>query len=274
MSPAGLQCVKCRGAVAACGPSCFGECDRCGATYPVVANIPVMVSDLPRYLMRRYSVGLQMMRLCGGTVRDYISECMPANGDDCRGSAERRWAAIYMSNGDSRLYDEVAGRLSGLPGESVLELGCSVGALAGRMGGTAMTCVDISFPALVHAARQYPHARYVLADVGDGVFGAHGTYDTVVALNVLDIVEPSVLLKTMARCARRHIVLADPYDYQRGPDTVGGQMSALEVRRYVERLGFGVTDDTKKPSYVPWTIRINARTAVRYLVDVIVAERL
>jgi len=152
-------------------------------------------------------------------------------------------------------------------GFSILEMGCSAGNLPHN---NMLMGVDISFPALIYAKRKSPNVRYVLADINQGRFSTH---DVVVALNMLDVVEPHVLLKSMISHATKYIVLSDPYDYSRGDSTVKTPMDSITIREHIRHLGFQVSDDTAQPSFVPWEIRINSRTSVRYLVDIIVARR-
>ena len=149
----------------------------------------------------------------------------------------------------------------------MLEMGCSAGNLRHN---NMLMGVDISFPALIYAKKKYPNVRYVLADINQGRFSTH---DVVVALNMLDVVEPHTLLNSMISHAAEYIVLSDPYDYSRGDSTVKTPMDSTTVREHIQHMGFQVSDDTAQPSFVPWEIRINSRTSVRYLVDIIVAKR-
>lgn len=206
-----------------------------------------------------------MMRLCTGDTQKFIAKCMPTDCQDDRGAAERRWAAIYAANSASSMYETV---LKYIPkGFSMLEMGCSAGNLRHS---NMLTGIDMSFPALMYARRKSPNVRYVLADINRGRFGTH---DIVVALNMLDVVEPHTLLKSMMAHAAEYIVLSDPYDYGRGDCTVKMPMGSIAIREHIRHLGFQVSDDTAQPLFVPWEIRINPRTSVRYRVDVIVAKR-
>ena len=206
-----------------------------------------------------------MMRLCTGDTQRFIAKCIPADRQDDRGAIERRWAAIYAANSTSSLYNTI---LKHIPkGFSILEMGCSAGNLQYN---NMLMGVDISFPALIYAKRKSPNVRYVLADINQGRFSTH---DVVVALNMLDVVEPHTLLNSMISHAAEYIVLSDPYDYSRGDSTVKTPMDSTTVREHIQHMGFQVSDDTAQPSFVPWEIRINSRTSVRYLVDIVVAKR-
>ena len=206
-----------------------------------------------------------MMRLCTGDTQRFIAKCMPADCQDNIGAAERRWAAIYAANSTSSMYKII---LKHIPkGFDILEMGCSAGNL---QHDNMLMGVDMSFPALTYAKRKSPNVRYVLADISQSRFSTH---DVVVALNMLDVVEPYTLLKSMISHATRYIVLSDPYDYSRGESTVKTPMDSITIREHIQHLGFQISDNTAQPSFVPWEIRINSRTSVRYLVDIIVAKR-
>ena len=266
-----IKCVKCRNALSTHDTLDFLLCHVCKVKYPIVYGIPILVYDLKSYLAHRNSVGHTMMRLCSGAVREFIAGCMPPDCDDTRGGIERRWAAIYASNSKSPMYDTVSRYMSELSYDSMLEIGCSTGNLLRRIKyGTASTGVDRSFPALTYAQKSLPEARYILADINGGEFGAH---DMVAALNILELVEPATLLQFMAAHTTKYMVLADPYDYARGDNTVNVPMNGIEVREYIRDLGFDISRDTAEPSFIPWNIRINSRISMRYKVDIIVAKR-
>ena len=248
------------------------RCVSCDTTYPVIAGIPVMCPDLEAYLESRHSVGLQMMRLCKTSdARDIIQDAMPALPSDGRGALERRWAAIYASS-PSNLYRRICEMLPSSALGSILEHGCSVGHLSGELCGRgSLVGVDASFPALVMARRRHPDGLYVLGDSAINLL--HSRFDTVVAMNMLEIVEPGTLLDMMATQTYRYMVVADPYDYSRGSRTVEKPLYARSLRKRVESLGFGIVAETASESYLDWTLRIGPRTTVQYMVDVVIAEK-
>lgn len=239
----------------------------------IIAGIPILCEDLKSFLESRYSVGIQMMRLCRSDVfRDTIKTSLPSDSkSDQRGASERRWAAIYAAESDTRLYNYIHNIVALLKPESVLEHGCGVGSLTSKMSQKDLDAlgVDSSFPALVKARQRDPHTLYILAD---STRLQTCTFDTVVSLNMLDIVEPSTLLDTMASQSRRYMVVADPYDYARGKRTVKEPLNSAELRDYLCAAGFSLISGINQ-MYVPWHIRISARVSLQYLVDVIVAER-
>ena len=249
------------------------RCVACGAAYPMVAGIPVMFADLRRYMRQRRSVGEQMMRLSSDASRDMVAAAMPVHGRcDMKGSAERRWAAIYRSSDNTSTYRRILDMMPAASGLTVMGHGCSVGVMSRLLKDTGVSVigVDASFPALRMAARQARGIRYVAAD---SALLSCGAFDAVLALNVRELVKPRALLGAMADRAARYVVVADPYDYSRGTRSVSRPVGAAAVRRLLNEAGFGVTAETQKSSFIPWTLQISSRVTLRYLLDVVVAER-
>ena len=131
--PAGvIACTACSSDMVRRG--CVEKCVACGASYPVVSGIPVLFGDLRGYLAERHSVGVQMMRSCGRDARELVAAAMPADaGCDSRGASERRWAAIYQSGADARMYRHILDMAPPVSGHTVLEHGCSVGTGGGPL---------------------------------------------------------------------------------------------------------------------------------------------
>lgn len=131
--------------------------------------------------------------------------------------------------------------------------------------------IDVSFPALLAARRRNAGAAHILAD---SVLFECGLADMIISLNMLEVVEPLELLSRMASQSRRYMVLADPYDYIRGERTVRNPLHADALREQIVSMGFRLVAGTTQQAHIPWNIRINPRTSVRYMVDLVVAERL
>lgn len=232
-----------------------------------------MFDDLQNYLKERYSVGCQMMRLCSGNSRDLVVSSMPSDTEcDTRGSAERRWAAIYLSSDNTAMYRHILDMMPPAAGCTVLEHGCSVGVMSRLLkdSGASVTGVDMSFPALHMAARQRNGIQYVAADSASL---SCSKFDVVMALNMLELIEPRTLLDAMTQKATQFVVVADPYDYMRGSRSVSNPVYGVGIRHMLSTMGFEVTSKTRTPAYIPWNLRISSRTTIRYLVDLIIAKR-
>ena len=265
-----IGCTACAGDLA--GDDVV-RCDLCGAVYPVVSGMPVLLGDLRGYLAQRHSVGLQMMRRCGIASRTMVAAAMPARPEyDSRGAAERHWAAVYQSSDNTSLYRHILDMMPPTADLAVLEHGCSVGVFSRLLKGegAAVTGVDASFPALSMAVRQAPDIPYIVAD---STSLRYGMFDAVISLNMLEVVEPRSLLQTMTSRAARYVVVADPYDYARGDRTVAEPMDGTAVRCFLRSAGFDLISGTESSSFIPWSLRISARTTVQYMVDLVIGER-
>ena len=249
------------------------RCASCGAAYPTVSGMPVLFGDLRRYLAPRHSVGLQMMRRCGAASRGMVAAAMPSDaGCDSRGAAERRWAAVYQSSDNTSMYRHILDMMPPAADLTILEHGCSVGVFSRLLKGegAVVTGVDASFPALSMAVRQAPDIPYVLADSASL---RCGRFDFVISLNMLEVIEPRILLQSMASRAVRYVVVADPYDYARGDRTVSEPLDGTGVRRFLRGMGFDMISGTASPSFIPWSLRISPRTTIQYMVDLVIGER-
>ena len=93
-----------------------------------------------------------------------------------------------------------------------------------------------------------------------------------VGLNLLDIIEPTNLLDVISSEVHGMIVISDPYDYERGHNSVKNKLDPISLRTELAKRGFKLIHNTKKPSFVPWRLNINSRLSLHYKVDVIVAK--
>ena len=131
--------------------------------------------------------------------------------------------------------------------------------------------IDKSFYALVEAKkRKIKNCDFVLADSLSSPF--ENEFDVVVALNVLELIEPMELLKTIAKQASKFVLLSDPYDYERGKKSVKVRLDEKALRKNLTRMGFEMMHGTKKPSFIPWRLNVNPRLELNYRVDLILAE--
>ena len=91
---------------------------------------------------------------------------------------------------------------------------------------------------------------------------------------MLEIVEPSFLLKIISnQISNGFIFLSDPYDYERGKNSVKNPLNENQIREILCRNKFQITKSTKKPSKINWNLKINDRTQLNYKVDIIIAKK-
>ena len=81
------------------------------------------------------------------------------------------------------------------------------------------------------------------------------------------------MLPQIKKQTKNYLVLSDPYDYERGIRSVKKPLYEQTLRKYLEQLGFKITNNTKTPSHVSWNLRLNPRASLNYKADVIVANK-
>jgi hypothetical protein len=105
------------------------------------------------------------------------------------------------------------------------------------------------------------------------IFG-NTKFDIILALNVLELVEPNDLLKHVSRQIRKgSFVISDPYDYDRGKNSVKSPLDAMSLRKNLDDLGFSISNKTRIPLFLPWTLILNSRCTLSYKVDFVVATK-
>ena len=113
----------------------------------------------------------------------------------------------------------------------------------------------------------------LFADLVSDVFGKT-KFDLILALNVLELVEPKDLLQHIYKqILKGSFVLSDPYDFDRGKNSVKKPLDELTLRTSLEELGFTISVKTKKPSYLTWNLKLNPRSTLNYKVDLIIAKK-
>lgn len=96
-------------------------------------------------------------------------------------------------------------------------------------------------------------------------------FEISIALNVLELIEPLKLLKIIRSQTREFVILSDPYDYERGRNSVRVKLDAKSLRLQLTKLGFKFLQNTDKPSFIPWKLSVNPRLELNYKVDLILA---
>lgn len=189
---------------------------------------------------------------------------------------EKNWVGIYKNSKSSSLETKLKGITWKLPKSNfVLEHGCSIGMtseiLAKRNGW--VFGIDKSFFALVEAKkRKIKNSDFFVADSLSLPFG-HKKFEIVVALNVLELIEPLELLKNIRLQSSRFVILSDPYDYERRKNSVKVKLYEKSLRSKLTKMGFKFLQNTNKPSFISWKLNVNPRLELNYLVDLILAKK-
>jgi len=86
--------------------------------------------------------------------------------------------------------------------------------------------------------------------------------------------EPNILLKQISKqLSSGYIIISDPYDYERGINSVKQPMNELVLRKNLKQLKFEITNKTKKPSFTPWNLKLYDRASLNYKVDIVIAKK-
>ncbi|MGB6784725.1 MAG: class I SAM-dependent methyltransferase [Nitrosotalea sp.] len=257
----------------------FLNCVKCGHNYPVISSVPFMIDHFSSYLSIRMILGGQLMLMAKSPkmksfVKNALRKINRASEDTS--DLERNWTGIYKRSMGSKFYAHVKNSIQKLPRcDLVLEHGCSIGSVARESAkqNSRVFGIDKSFYAILEAKRrQRKNSDFMVADSLNTPFGDK-KFDLVIALNLLDIVEPSELLQIVSHQSKRFLVLSDPYDFERGKNSVKSKTSPEELRSYLKNTGFKLIQRTINPSFIPWKLNMNSRLSLNYKVDLIVAQK-
>jgi len=253
------------------------SCVQCNGVYPIISSIPFLVEDLSLFFSIRAKLGgYLLLNVKDKKIKSLIKQSLQEIkkvGDDIT-DLERNWVGIYKKSKYSAFQIKVRHVIKKLPQcDFVVEHGCSIGTMSeitakshGKIFG-----IDKSFFALLEAKkRKINNADFFLADSLSRPFGTM-KFDIVVALNVLELIEPLQLLKIIKMQAKRFVLLSDPYDYERGKSSVKVRLDEKSLRSKLKQAGFKLINNTRKPSFISWKLDVNPRLELNYKVDLVLA---
>lgn len=249
----------------------------CDGMYPIISSVPFLVDDLPLFFSIRAKLGgYLLLNVKYNKIKSMIKQSMreiKKVGDDIT-DLEKNWVTIYKQSKPSTFQIKVKHIIKKLPQcNFVVEHGCSIGEMSEIMAKhhSRIFGIDKSFFALLEAKkRKIGNADFFLADSLSRPFGTM-KFDIVVALNVLELIEPIKLLKIIRLQAKRYVILSDPYDYERGKNSVKVRLDEKSLRSKLKQAGFKLIHNTYKPSSISWKLDVNPRLELNYKVDLILA---
>ena len=256
------------------------ECPKCNGQYPIIEKIPILWNDFSLYLSSRKKLGGKLYQLIENSklkkfCKSSLSNISQTHED--RTALEERWSLIYQNSKSSKFYSEIQKNLTSLQKSNlVLEYGCSIGIMTSFLAKSNKMVfgVDRSFSAL-RIAKKLPknNLDYVVADFLSPIFGK-SQFDLVLALNVLELVEPTEFLKHVSKqIGKGYFVISDPYDFDRGMNSVKKPLNEKLLRMNLQNLDFKISPETKTSSHISWILKLNPRATLNYDVDLVIAKK-
>ena len=258
----------------------FLECKKCKLIFPIIEKIPILWDNFSRYLSTHKILGgklyqssvTEKMKLY---LKSSLSKTTQTSED--RSSLETRWSQIYQNSQKSKFYSTIKKNLDSMPRTKLaLEYGCSIGTITSFMADShdMVFGIDKSFSALTYAKKSSKkNLDYVVADSFSPIFGKL-QFSLILALNVLELMEPVELIKQISKqISAGHVVISDPYDFDRGVNSVRKPVDESTIRKNLENMGFRISSKTKNPCHIPWNLKLNPRATLNYKVDLIIGKK-
>ena len=251
-------------------------CKICNTRYPIISSIPFLLKDLSSYFSIRTKLGGYLMlnvksKAVKSIIQKSLKEIKKVHDDTTE--LEMRWVETYKKSNKTIFERKIKKIIQKLPRcNIVLEHGCSIGKISEMLSKNSQQVfgIDKSFYALLEAKkRKIKNCDFILADSLYPPF--KNNFDMIVALNVLELIEPIELLNVISKQVSKFVLLADPYDYERGKNSVKVKLDAKSLRMTLNKMGFEFLQKTNKPSFISWKLHVNPRLELHYKVDLILA---
>jgi 2-polyprenyl-3-methyl-5-hydroxy-6-metoxy-1,4-benzoquinol methylase/uncharacterized protein YbaR (Trm112 family) len=258
----------------------FLFCAYCNLHFPIIGKIPILWDDFTNYLSNRPRLGGTLYtKAATQKLKLYIKKSLrsiPKSHADVS-LVEKRWSSIYEKNKKSKFYGVIKESLDNIPSSgTVLEHGCSIGIMTQHLAKSHdVFGIDKSYHAIEIAKKSdSDNMDYFVADSLSHPFGKT-KFDSVVGLNLFEIIEPKLLLRSLSKQVKKNgfLILSDPYDFERGEKSVKEPLYEESIRSELVRLGFSISKETKKPSFLQWNLKLHRRAALRYKVDLIIGKK-
>lgn len=256
------------------------ECKNCNLKFPIIEKIPILWDDFSQYLSSRKTLGGKLYRLAQTVklknfLKSYLSKTVYIHDD--RTVLEERWSVIYQNSKSSKFYSTLKNNLDSLEKSHLaVEYGCSIGTMTSFLAEShdMVFGIDRSFAALRQAKQLFKsNMDYFVSDILSPVFGK-SKFDLVLALNILELVEPVKLLNHISeQISSGYFIITDPYDFDRGTNSVKKPLDERTLRTNLKGLGFKILTKTKIPSNIPWKLHLNSRATLNYEVDLVIGKK-
>lgn len=258
----------------------FLLCNNCNQVYPIISEIPIIWDSFSDYISnRRILAGFLYSTSKNEKMKLFLKNSLAKTKflKEDRSQLEKRWSRIYGHSKDSKFYLKIKKILDQIPQTKlVIEHGCSIGTITEHLtkNNDRVFGIDRSFYAILYAKKRCrKNLDYFVADSMRHPFGQQ-KFDLVMALNLLEIVEPLEFLKIISQQINSgFLIISDPYDYDRGQNSVRNKLYEKTLRSNLRKLNFRITMKTQTPSYIPWKLNLNSRAQLIYSADLVVAKK-
>jgi 2-polyprenyl-3-methyl-5-hydroxy-6-metoxy-1,4-benzoquinol methylase/uncharacterized protein YbaR (Trm112 family) len=253
-------------------------CKNCGRQFPIISKIPILWSNLSEYLSNRAALGGNfLISIKNSKLKYMVKESLAKinkNHEDIS-NLEQRWVNTYRNSLKSKFYSRVRQSLKKIPRcKLVLEHGCSIGHITKNLAQKheIVFGIDQSFFAISEAKKE--NCKNLDYFVANSLFPPFGDrkFELVVGLNVLELIKPLDFLKVASSQVKGILMISDPYDFERGKNSVKNRVDSKSIRDELKKLGFVFMQKTEKPSFLPWKLNINERLSLHYRNDLIIAH--
>ena len=256
------------------------KCEKCQLKFPIIDKIPIMFIDFKKYISEHRILSGKLYRLSSSYemkkfLKSSLNNLSWSKVDKTK--IEDRWAQIYSNNKKNKFYKTIEKYLEVIPkSKLVLEYGCSIGIISEQLSNSSEMVfgVDKSFNAIQIAKKnKKSNADYFVSDFTATPF-TNKKFDLIIALNVLELMEPNILLKQISKqISSGNIVISDPYDYERGINSVKDPINEYILRKNLKKLKFKISTKTKESSFIPWNLKLHDRASLNYKVDIVIAKK-
>ena len=256
------------------------KCEKCQLKFPIIDKIPIMFIDFKKYISEHRILSGKLYRLSSSNemkkfLKSSLNNLSWSKVDKTK--IEDRWAQIYSNNKKNKFYKTIEKYLEVIPkSKLVLEYGCSIGIISEQLSNSSEMVfgVDKSFNAIQIAKKnKKSNADYFVSDFTATPF-TNKKFDLIIALNVLELMEPNILLKQISKqISSGNIIISDPYDYERGINSVKDPINEYILRKNLKKLKFKISTKTKESSFIPWNLKLHDRASLNYKVDIVIAKK-
>jgi SAM-dependent methyltransferase/uncharacterized protein YbaR (Trm112 family) len=275
----------------------FILCNACNSRYPIIQGVPIVLQNFHEYARQRIiTYGKWIINSKSSKLKNFLrSAGMKIHSPTSNDSYEEN-NILYKAYFYNHHHYHFDGRLLSLLKKKIepdhiykmlgkknldlsgigLDIGCSFGSstfeLAKRL--PFVFGIDTSF-SFVLEARKIMHDKlvknveFMVSDAKKLPFESK-FFQCVVALNLIDRVDPYKLMDSINSCIKDNgkLILIDPYHFVN--ENRNNQFDSIQIRKIVEKLGYKINSNE---SYIPWIVKMNERSYLFYFVDYIVANR-